>query len=213
MREREFLKNKVLSVLSEKLNPFGFKLKKSASEFIKKTSFGWNKYQIVFLVNYNKIEIKPSLLVRFDVVEDFYHKISEFEEKYKKGTPTLGVAIEDLNYNSDLNCRFYLTHESQIDGIVKNLVDLFEMFALPFFNEFDNLSRVDKKLNDNPSDTLLTGAIFKGLKSLIIANLIKRGDYENLEKTYTTYYEDFANGFYLKEFLRLKELLDSKDYN
>jgi len=208
MTEREFLKNEVLARLSEKLNPFGYKLSKAACEFTRKTDFGWNKYQIVFLIRDNGWEIKPSLLVRFNIVENLFHQISDFEKKYQKGTPTIGSAIEDL-VNENIPARFNLINEAQINSIVKSLFELFEDVALPFFEKFDNLSFIDEKLNFNTEDTSLTGDIFKGTKSLIIAKLMKRQNFDELENIYHYYYVNFADGFYLPEYLRLKELLKS----
>ncbi|GGZ24734.1 hypothetical protein GCM10007049_16410 [Echinicola pacifica] len=148
MTEREFLKIEVLKLLNEKIKPFDFKLLRSACEFLQKTEFGWNKYQIVFLVRENGgWELKPSLLIRFDVVEDIFHRISEFDKKYQKGTPTIGTAIEDMDNYKGINARFELTNENQINSIVDNLFDLFENVALPFFVKFDNLSAIDEQLN------------------------------------------------------------------
>jgi len=96
MKKNEFLKSEVLTRLGEKLKSSGYKLSKSACEFTKKTDFGWNKYQIVFLNRDNGWELKPSLLVRFNEVENLFHQISDVDKKYQKVTPTIGTSIEDL---------------------------------------------------------------------------------------------------------------------
>ena len=207
MTYRGFLKNEVLARLDEKLKSFGYKLSKSMCEFTKKTDFGWNKYQIVFLIRDHGWELKPSLLLRFDVVENLFHQISDFDKKYQKGTPTIGTSIECLSDSSITQTKFELIDEAQINCVVNDLVELFESIAVPFFEKFDKLSSIDEKLNSNIEDTSLTGDIFKGTKSLIIAKLMKRQDFDKLECAYQSYYENFSNGFYLPEFLRLKELL------
>lgn len=209
MTEREYLKNEVLLSLGEKINSFGFKLSKPACEFTKKTDFGWNKYQIVFLVRDDGWQLKPSLLVRFDIVENIFHQISNFDRKYQKGTPTIGISIEDLDYSSMTPIRFELTNKSQIKSVVNNLFELFKNTAIPFFNKYNILSDIDDKLNSCIEDTSLTGDIFKGTKSLITAKLTKRHDFDKLETVYQSYYENFSNGFYLPEYLRLTELLKS----
>ena len=84
MTEKEFLKHEVLDCLAEKLSSSGYKLSKTACEFNKKTDFGWEKYQIVFLNRDNGWELKPSLLVRFNEVENLFHQISGFDKKYQK---------------------------------------------------------------------------------------------------------------------------------
>lgn len=211
MTEREFLRIETLTRLSDKLDSFGFKLSKSACEYTKKTDFGWNKYQIVFLIRDNGWEIKPTLMIRYEVVEYLFHQISDFEKKYQKGTPTIGTSIEDLDNFLEGNARIELTNKAQIDKTVNVLFKWFENVALPFFQKYNKLSVIDEKLNSNVNDTSLTGDIFKGTKSLIIAKLMERNDFYDLESAYHFYYKNFANGFYMPEYLRLKELLKSTE--
>ena len=208
MSKREFLRGEVLNLLDDKLKSFGYKLIKSDSSFIQKNSFGWNKFTITFLVSENGWTIRPGLLIRFDIVENLFHQVSNFEKKYQKGTPTLGVAIENLD-TFGFNTRFDLNDTNQINSIVRELFELFKIVAIPFFAKFNKLSEVDSQLNKNIEDTSLTGDIFKGTKSLIIASLLKRNNLKELEKAYQSYYENFADGFYLPEYIKLKELLQT----
>lgn len=208
MTDRVVLKNEVLALLDSSLNSFGFKMSKAANDFTQKTDFGWNKYQIVFLEREKGWEIKPSLLVRFDDIENLYHSISDFEKKYQKGTPTIGIAIEDL-VNDNTPVRFELTKLSEIDYVVKELLNLFNSIALPFFSKYNNLQQIDNLLNNGTDDTSITGDIFKGIKSLIVAKLTNRTDLEKIGLAYQQYYQKFANGFYLPEYNRLKELLNA----
>ena len=170
------------------------------------------KYQIVFLNRNGGWELKPSLLLRFDIVEDIFHKTSGFEERYKKGTPTIGTSIEDYQTDNN-NYRFYLTDENQIDAIEQNLFLLFKKIALPFYEKFNSLEKVDKALNNDLEDTSLTGDIFKGSKSLIVAKLIGRDNYKELEDFYLQYYKEFANGFYFPDFKKLTKFLEGFNIN
>jgi len=207
MTNREFLKTETFRALNLMLEKYNYKLLKSKDSFILKTDFGWNRYSIDFFLRDIGWTILPALLVRFEVVENLYHKISDFEKKYQKGTPTIGTTIE--NFDVTLEARFDLYEESQINSVVEKLFELFENVALPFFGKFSNLSAIDEQLNYNINDTTLTGGIFKGTKSLIIGKLMKRNDFDELERVYQSYYISFADGFYLPEYLRLKELLKS----
>lgn len=212
MTERAFLKSEVLKSLSEKLSLYDFKLKKSDDSFIQKTEFGWNMFSTTFLVKSEGWNIRPGLLVRFNVVEDLFHQVSFFEKKYHKGTPTLGTSIENLDING-LESRFDLNEESQIDNVVDKLFELFKLIGLPFFEKYNELQAVDYSINRDITNTHLTGPIFKGTKGLILAKLLKRKDFEILQDKYEHYYENFSDGFYLPEYLRLKELLSSNNSN
>jgi hypothetical protein len=207
MTERNFLRTEVLNLLAEKLKNFDFKLLKSDTSYIYKTDFGWNKYDIYFILRNVGWEVLPALSIRFDIVEDLFHQISDFEKKYQKGTPTIGTSIEDLGSSLITPTRFELTNEAQINGVVNGLTNLFENVAVSFFERYNNLSVIDEKLNSNTEDTSLTGDIFKGTKALITAKLTKRNNFDELDTIYHSYYKNFADGYYLPEYLKLKELL------
>jgi|GEM_PF-756065 len=211
MTKREFLKSEVLKGLSEKLLPYHFILKKSSSEFLKKTTDGWFSYIPVFLTRDEGWEINPTMGIRINHVEEIYHITSGFEKKYQKGTPTIGISIE--NFISDRKeHRFILTREDHVDQVIAGLFDLFEEFALSFYEDHSSVEAVDKALNEDPSDTSLTGAIFKGSKGIILARLTKRSNYSDLVNIYTKHYQQLADGFYLADFMRLIEELALAKY-
>jgi hypothetical protein len=210
MTKREFLKTELLKELEFDLKEKGFQLNKSLAEFTKKNKDGWFKYQIVFLQTDDGWIIKPCVLLRFNIIENIFHETSGFEDKFQKGTPTIGTAIED--YLKDSNSyRYTLTNEDQINGLGKELQLLFYNFVLPFFEKYNSLKVLDEALNTDTKDTSLTGNIFKGSKALIIAKLLNRKNYNELETTYLNYYKEFADGFYLPGFEKLiKKLKDLK---
>lgn len=209
MTKKDFLKQKLLKKISGKLYKEDFTLNKSLAEFTKKNIGGWNKFQIVFLDRSNKWELNPSMLIRKNVVEGIFHQISEFEPRYQKGTPTIGVSIEEYVSNGG-KYRFILSEEGEIDEIAESLIKIFHEIALPFFSKFDSLEEIESAVNKDPNDILLTGGIFKGFKGIILARLLNRPNYIELSKTYSRYYQKFSNGFYLHEYNNLLNLLDQK---
>jgi len=206
MTKRNFLKTELLKNLESKIKDFGFQLNKTQAEFINKNKFGWFKFQIVFLKIDEGWELKPSLLIRCNTIENIYHEISEFETKYQEGTPTIGSSIEDY-LNDNVSYRYRLTDENQINSIAQQLYILFITIALPFFDKYNTIEKIDKVLNNNMHDTSLTGAIFKGAKALITAKLTNRANYQELENYYLNYYSMFSNGFYMPNYLNLVKLL------
>ena len=208
MTNREILKSELLKALDIKLKDFGFQVNMKLGEFTRRNKDGWNKYQIVFLKTDEGWELKPSLLLRVDSVEDIFHKTSEFEEKYKKGTPTIGTSIEDYQSNGK-TYRYQMREEPHINVIAQELYIIFKEIALPFFDKYDTLEKIDKALNIKPEDTSLTGAIFKGSKALIIAKLMCRRNFKELADYYYNYYKNFSEGFYLPNYIRLKEFLEN----
>jgi hypothetical protein len=64
------------------------------------------------------------MLLRKNIVEDILHKISGFEPQYQKGTPTIGISIEDYLRDGSDKYRFDLMEESQINIIAKEIIYL-----------------------------------------------------------------------------------------
>ncbi len=192
--------------LNEKLKVYGFKFKKFGDSFLQDTELGWNMLSIVFLTSSTGWNIRPGLLIRFNLVENLFHQISSFEEKYQKGTPTLGTSIEGLNINGPAS-RFELTEETQIDMVADKLFELFKSVGIPFFDQYKDFHTVERAINQDTNETHLTGPIFKGTKGLILAKILDHKDFKTLEEKYLYYYKNFSNGFYLSEYIRLTELL------
>lgn len=210
MINKESLRVALLLKLGEQLNVMGFTLNKSQSEFKKTLSLGWEKYQIVFLKREFGWELKPSLLLRIDKIENIFHEISGFEEKYKNGTHTIGISIEDYLHDGN-KYRYSLTHENQVDEISRELFNVFNKVALPFFEKYSSLAAIEEVLNQNPYDTSLTGSIFKGYKTIIMAKLMQRNNFNDLVNIYQKYYSEFSNGFYLPEYEKLVEVLQFRN--
>ncbi|MFD2162262.1 hypothetical protein ACFSJU_07645 [Paradesertivirga mongoliensis] len=208
MTKREFLKQEVLKGVAYFAKPFGFTLNKSLGELSRKTVDGWEKYQIIFLQKDYGWQLHPTVLVRKNAVEDIFHQISDFEDKYKKGTPTIGSSIEAL-LSATIENRLTITDETEIDIVVNSLIDSFKEVALQFFNKYEPLSTIHTALNTRPEDTSLTGPIFKGFKGLIIAYLVESESYTDLKNVYKKYYQNFEAGFYLPNYERLIELLNT----
>lgn len=90
--------------------------------------------------------------MRYDVVENLFHQISGFDNKYQKGTPTIGTSIESFKSYLNTKTIFELKNEAQINQVVDGLLELFNSVAVPFFEKFDKLSYINDKLNSNIED-------------------------------------------------------------
>jgi hypothetical protein len=143
--------------------------------------------------------------VRNELIESIFHKTSGFEEKYHKGTISVVESIKDPSTNK--KGRYDLYEDRDVDDVVEKLKTLFYEYALAYFDKFSQIENIDQALNDNfdrPNRTFLLGICSRGL---IVAQLLGRKDYAELEAFYTKQMEEVANGFYLPEFERLKAYL------
>ncbi len=203
MTKNEFLKGELLRTVEGELRFNNFILNKTLAEFTRKDNQGWDKYQLIFLKRDDGWEINPAMLIRKDAVEDIFHRTSGFEKKYQKGTPTIGSSVEDYLGNRSGSYRFDLTEESQIDSVAQKILTLLKEIALPFFDKYNTIENLDLAINEDPSNTALTGTIFKGSKGIILAKLTNREDYNRLVTLYTKHYEKLSDGFYLSGFKNL----------
>jgi hypothetical protein len=205
---KEVLKKDLLESLRDPLEAYGFVLNKGLAEFTKKQKGGWNKFQLVFLNRKAGWEIDLGMLIRKDVIENIYHQASYFDPKYHKTTPSLGIAIEKfINDGNEYRC--YLNLESDIESCADYIENLFIKVALPFFEQYDNLRKMDEAVNIKSGISIFSGLKYEGNLGIILAKLVKNPDYDFFLEKYLNYYKTLANGFYLQEYEKLVKVLDT----
>ena len=192
-------KNNLLELLRERLKAHDFDLNKGLAEFTKKQKDGWNKFHLIFLNREAGWEINIGMLIRKNVVEDIYHQASYFEPKYHKTTPTLGITIEDF-INDGKEYRCYLNSENDIEKCIEYIENLFIKVALPFFEEYNSLKKMDEVVNIKNGTSVFSGPIYGGNLGIILAKLVNNPDYAFFLEKYHNYYCNFCDGFYLPEY-------------
>ncbi len=205
---KEKNKNSLLELLRDRLKAYDFILNKGLAEFTKRQKDGWNKFHLIFLSRKAGWEINIGMLIRKNLVEDIYHLASYFEPKYHKTTPTLGITIEKL-INDGKEYRCYLNSENDIEKCVGYIENLFIKVALPFFEEYNSLKKMDEVVNIKNGASIFSGPIYGGNLGIILAKLVKNLDYAFFLEKYRNYYDNFSDGFYLPEYEKLIKVLDT----
>lgn len=201
------LKEDLLSKVEAELIKFDFKLKKSLCEFTEITSDGWNKYQLIFLIREDGWEINLGMLIRKNIVEDIYHRASYFDPKYHKTTPTIGITIED--YIRDGNqYRFDLRNVEDLNVCCSGIAKLFKEIALPFYDKYSSLDRIEKDINVKEGKSIFSGIKYEGNIGIILAKLTHNPEYELLKEKYLKYYSEKYDGFYLNEYIGIIKVLE-----
>ncbi|KAA9332456.1 hypothetical protein F0P96_13370 [Hymenobacter busanensis] len=203
------LRNILLDALAVDMSAQGYVLNKSRAEFTKRSSDGWNKFQLLFLDRATHWEIVPGLLIRKNQVEDIYHKASYYEKNYQKFTPTIGILVENYTGTS-IDSRRELRKPTDVEPCIGELLQQFNAVALPFYERFASIKVLESEINDqNSSGSLITGPIRKGSLGVILASLVNNPDYEMLKEKYREYYNRFSEGFYLREYEGVLKVLES----
>jgi hypothetical protein len=208
---KRLLKTALFEHMRAKLAEHGFILKAQKDAFIRKADGITDIFLLVCLDAKPGYRIHPDVGVRFELVEQIFHKTSGFEPKYQKDTPTIGGSVGNIMSNDTRPCEFLLESEAGIPVVSEHLVRVFRDFALSYFDKFHSLFAIDAELNDNPTRRTPNRVAPWPREStgLIVAKLVGRPDYENLAGVYSTVMRDSHKGFYYKTFEALVKSLES----
>ncbi len=205
------LKNRLLNELATLLEPHGFVLVRRMDWFIRKGATSLI-YQLAFYGGYSKdagYTIAPAVALRIEEVEKIFHKVSGFEPKYQKDTPTINPTIKDLIKAKD-NYEFELSSTKDLYLVVDKFFQIFKDIALPFLKENSSIAAIDRLLNSNPENE---NSIFyiphlRFYHGTIVAKLNHNPNYQQIVETYRGYLAR-DNGFYLNDYERLLALLEN----
>ncbi|MBK8811929.1 MAG: hypothetical protein IPN69_14530 [Acidobacteria bacterium] len=200
-------RKELIERLGEKLGESGFRLLRLLNSFIKK---GEPKqiYTLYFTDRYEGYEVDPVFGLRFEEVENLFHRVSGFEEKYKKDTHTVTVSIENLTKNPDFG-NLFIKRNGPIDEMFDILYRAFVEFGLPFFDANRTLSDVDRLINSRPEPISIYGfEDYMCYRGIVVAKLADNPRYAELVEIYRKKVEDF----YRPGFESLVEILESKTY-
>ena len=142
------LVKKVLDSLASHLKPLGFSLVRGRRWFVRFNGNRTEKFQLAFLDAKPGNRILPAVSIRFDEVEDIFHRTSGYEPEYQSDTPTVGVDLWRVFGEQGFD--LLLRDEGEIPGVVSRLMTIFNEKALPYFSQFGDIAAVDSALNDNP---------------------------------------------------------------
>lgn len=193
------IKNSYQALLATELLKYGFKLNKQTSEFTQKTSYGWNKFQLIFLKRNSGWEVGFGMLIRLDEVEKIYHMGSYFEEKYHHTTPTIGITIGTYKKNED-EYKLFINEDSDLNECYLKTIEFFKKNAIEFYQEYNTIEALDKAINIEVGDSIFSGLKYEGNLGIILAGLSNNPNFSFFEQKYRDFYKKEYKGFYLKEY-------------
>jgi hypothetical protein len=214
------LKSAVFRALAPGFDSCGFVQHKSKEWFIKSNQHAIEMFLVTCLDAKPGIRITPSVAIRINRVEELFHKISRFETKYQKDTPTMGTTLRELlDADTEFDFRFVVSIAADVPRVVPQLLQLFREHALPYYEGFSSVQVIDWELNSNPTErTMHCGGLpfFRCSKGMIVAKLVGRQNYDELAAIYSDRMSKVQNGFYFQQFQDLLKLLqevkpESKD--
>jgi hypothetical protein len=205
------LKRAIFDAVDSRISQYGFTLKRSKERFERKRDGIRDLFQLVCPNDIPGYRIHPDVGMRFEIVEEIFHKTSGWNPKYQKDTPTIGAGVGHIIADDNRKCEFRLKTEEDVPPVADKLADVFRNFALPYYEKFSSLQAIDAEFNNSPTERTRnrSGGWLRCSTGIIVARLVGRPDYDELAKIYTRVMEQVDGGFYLKTFCALLESLQS----
>lgn len=215
--------NRILGAIEEPLLIHGFIFNKRKKEFKRQVNGVQQIFDLLFYKeNSGSIFVEPQLRIKIKKIEDIYHDVTSKDAKYNDGTTTLGnnfIAIINYYEKGDekggkaANLKYLVENETDIDTLIKVILNRFEEYALPYFNSNSSVAEADKLLNENPRDLSVHNLIYpiRASIGIIAARLNDNPNFENLVAIYEEELED-ANPINKQEFDKLKTMLRERNY-
>lgn len=187
----------------------GMKFVKSQISYKKTTSWGEQRFFMSFTkwTNDDGFYIDLGFQIRFDAIEQLYNETSVYGKK-NQNTSTIGMGLDNCLNNGNAIYQRYV--ENEIDAIqaADYYYCLYKEIVIPLFSKYDTLEAINHLLNSEPTKEIkLLNVIFRGIKGVIVAYLLKVSDAElnKLIETYSQQYVTMADGFYKPDFDKVVE--------
>ncbi len=162
----------------------GFEFDPTSSCFIRQDGDIRHVFLVPLSEKYGRLVCTPDVGVRSDLVEEIFHRTSEFSDSDTKNTSTLGVNVKLLTRSSDFDVA--VANADDIEQAVHKLMRAFRDISIPYFDEYGSLEGIDRALNSNPMEPCvhMINERARCSKGLIVAKILMRSDYARLLETY-----------------------------
>lgn len=203
------LKVELLQNLEKYLEPFGFNLVKSKEWFKKKERDRILFFWIVFYKDLYGFRVAPTLAIRFNQIEEIFHRFSGYEKKYQGDTHTIVTEIWRLK-NDRASYEYQLASTEDISSITDELILVFKDCADTYFKKHISLNDIDSLLNNEPNQESIHQIMdyARCSRGAITAKLCHRNDYDEIVSIYRQRMQDQDHGFYLSQFDALLKFLN-----
>jgi len=194
------LKIELLTALQPRIEKSGFKLQKSKERFAKRVDSGAWWFVLDFTV-YENLQVKPSIGLRVDAVENIFHRTSGFDIKYQSDTPTLSLSVQNL-VGDPSRCEYVLRGLDDVSMVAAQIEADFHGIVSPYLERHSGLSEIDRALNENPEGECVHYAMdyLRSAHGVIVAKSVGRPKYPELVEIYRRKLALISNGFYLPKF-------------
>jgi hypothetical protein len=199
----EQIKSALFEALLDRFEPMGFKyvksedaIKRTLKDRVEKVVFHFYYYHI----GDNTTEIEPRLSVENKAISKVYKKCSAWAKEYLKGkVNSLGNSLTEIYQleeyapnNKDFGeVRWSIRNDEDIQEWVPRIVEAVEIVALPYFEKYGSIEKIEEVLNDKvefSKHRVLNPLRFS--HGLIAAKILEKQNLKELVSRYKKYFEE-----------------------
>jgi hypothetical protein len=183
MNKKDILSRMYPTILEE-LSDKSFKWIKSKEILKKATDIGFQTIQIFTDPVGFGFEIKVTIGLRINKVEDIINVFREMNPDYKKDTETHVVSAGMLR--GDIHFRWEVHNEEQFQHSIIEIINFLNTEGLYYLNRYQNIDELEKLYNNLPTDATVKIKVpfAKAFTGLTLAKLVSRSDFEELVNRY-----------------------------
>ena len=213
IKNEKNLKLQLFDAVKPKLETQGFKLNAAKNLFVRKIEKNISdRFMLVSPYSYSAWQVRPSVAIRIEILEDIYHQVSGYEKKNQQGTPSIGNSIGSMMFGDVQKCQFAMSSIADVMHTAEKLESVFNDIALPYYQKYGSIKAIDELLNSQPNEQSRHRLPWERCATgIIAAKLVGRNDYDNLVNIYTEKLKVIQNGFYSDKFRKLVKVLESID--
>ena len=180
------IKNAIFDVLTPELKKLGFKPQKGKDRFVRPTEFGAQNISY-HIVDLGHKEVTFFYSLRFEKIEELWHKVSDVEPSFQDRSTTLHLIQDELDKNENIPHEYVFNTEEELNGIFELvLLQHIPVAQKMFFDKVATLEDVDRIINQNVTQEILEvkPADQRCMKGIGVAYLINRDDLDEVIVAY-----------------------------
>ena len=189
------------------LKPLGYKSKSSSQGCVFELINQDFEFVLGFAVaNYNPIY---GVGCYIQIIPYKIEKVREFLFDNEGGN---AIASNIGNYFNELNYRYKIQTQEDVEEWGKIVRKFYEEYAVPFFEKYNTIDAIDKLLNDSPTEKVIycDDLGWRIIKGLIAAKLNNNTKYNELRDYYKREVESKFQGYFMFEkCMKTIDFLDS----
>lgn len=179
----------------------GYRFVAGREAYQRKFAAGEQRFHLRLISSGGGLQVEPSAAIRFDAVENVFHRTSKLSTTAQKDSATLWVPLQVLAETSRDEVVQRIASEGDLELAATALRALYEELVEPYFAKNSSLARADAIINEAPLEPCLHSSMpRRAAYGVILGALLERADLDSLIEQYQSAVGRIDRGFHLPIF-------------